>query len=156
MWFRLSGVGLLVLTMGVIVSILGVAWADSATELTGFIIIVVGGLTTIYDAKSRKSWPWNMRNSEAVAVLVCVSGVTIGACVIYFGLWSQQSWIPSLTAFGLVDIAVGALGLVLVWRLAMTRNSETATKLTALCVAVILVVILGIIYYLTHLEFGTT
>ena len=87
---------------------------------------------------------------------MCVSSITIGACVVYFGLWNDQSWIPSLTAFGVVDIAVGALGLVLVWRLGMTRSPETTPKLIALCVAVTLVVIFGPIYYLTHLTFGST
>jgi hypothetical protein len=60
-WFWTSGVGLLVLTGGVVISVVGVIWDDEALRLTGLISIVIGVVATIYDAKTRNSWPWNRR-----------------------------------------------------------------------------------------------
>jgi hypothetical protein len=52
-------VGLLVLTGGVVISILGVVLDDQAMRFTGLISLAVGTVTTLYDAKVRRVWPWN-------------------------------------------------------------------------------------------------
>ena len=96
-----------------------------------------------------------LRPGEIAVILLCVSSIVFGTYLIYLASDSESVLTSPLTASAIPFIGIGAVGILLVWRLAIVRGNPMAPKWIALCVVVTIAATSLTTLYVLRLGFGS-
>ena len=96
-----------------------------------------------------------LRLGRTASVLLCVSSIALGVCLLYVGLADDNLWTSPLAASSIAYIVTGAVGIVFAQGFTAFRKSEMASMVIVFCIAVTTAVISLITYYAATLGFGT-